>query len=593
MLKLFLKIIKYYGQERKLKITMFMLLSVFAGLLEFVGISLIYPILLLVLEPQTITNNSYIQHIVQIFDIQQAIMLSVILGILTVCLFITKDIIMILFTYLQNRFIVKWKNDINNRIVQNYIYAPYENIQAIKNHEKIYDVTTLTSNVFEIFVMRFFILISNSIIVFLILSLIIIQFRFAAIIVSCLIVLGLFLLNKIFKDKTTKLAPEMVKYSILNNSAVIENINSLKEIRIFGAEQHFLDKFKKIQKRNNEIITENSFYSSIPPYVIEIFMILVLVILAIFAAYQNLDNHYVIIADYGLLVTIAIRIAPLLNRIQTAMNNIRFAKNSASLIVDKYESGILDNVIKIQRNTDKINFSNEIVFEHVSFNYKNCSEKVLQDVSFKIKRGEFVGILGLSGAGKSTVANIIMGLLNVTSGNFKIDKININEENIYGLRDIVGYVPQEINIINSDYRENVAFGEENINDKRVIEVLEQAQLLKMVEEKGGIYAKVSELSQGQKQRLMIARALYRNPEIIIFDEATSSLDVVTENEIVEMLTKLKREKTIIGITHRLSTVKKCDKLLYLKDGIVSDSGTFDELESRYSDFKKLVNLSKI
>lgn len=593
MLKLFLKIIKYYGQERKLKITMFMLLSVFAGLLEFVGISLIYPILLLVLEPQTITNNSYIQHIVQIFDIQQAIMLSVILGILTVCLFITKDIIMILFTYLQNRFIVKWKNDINNRIMQNYIYAPYENIQAIKNHDKIYDVTTLTSNVFEIFVMRFFILISNSIIVFLILSLIIIQFRFAAIIVSCLIVLGLFLLNKIFKDKTTKLAPEMVKYSILNNSAVIENINSLKEIRIFGAEQHFLDKFKKIQKRNNEIITENSFYSSIPPYVIEIFMILVLVILAIFAAYQNLDNHYVIIADYGLLVTIAIRIAPLLNRIQTAMNNIRFAKNSASLIVDKYESGILDNVIKIQRNTDKINFSNEIVFEHVSFNYKNCSEKVLQDVSFNIKRGEFVGILGLSGAGKSTVANIIMGLLNITSGNFKIDKININEENIYGLRDIVGYVPQEINIINSDYRENVAFGEENINDKRVIEVLEQAQLLKMVEEKGGIYAKVSELSQGQKQRLMIARALYRNPEIIIFDEATSSLDVVTENEIVEMLTKLKGEKTIIGITHRLSTVKKCDKLLYLKDGIVSDSGTFDELESRYSDFKKLVNLSKI
>lgn len=593
MLKLFLKIIKYYGQERKLKITMFMLLSVFAGLLEFVGISLIYPILLLVLEPQTITNNSYIQHIVQIFDIQQAIMLSVILGILTVCLFITKDIIMILFTYLQNRFIVKWKNDINNRIMQNYIYAPYENIQAIKNHDKIYDVTTLTSNVFEIFVMRFFILISNSIIVFLILSLIIIQFRFAAIIVSCLIVLGLFLLNKIFKDKTTKLAPEMVKYSILNNSAVIENINSLKEIRIFGAEQHFLDKFKKIQKRNNEIITENSFYSSIPPYVIEIFMILVLVILAIFAAYQNLDNHYVIIADYGLLVTIAIRIAPLLNRIQTAMNNIRFAKNSASLIVDKYESGILDNFIKIQRNTDKINFSNEIVFEHVSFNYKNCSEKVLQDVSFKIKRGEFVGILGLSGAGKSTVANIIMGLLNVTSGNFKIDKININEENIYGLRDIVGYVAQEINIINSDYRENVAFGEENINDKRVIEVLEQAQLLKMVEEKGGIYAKVSELSQGQKQRLMIARALYRNPEIIIFDEATSSLDVVTENEIVEMLTKLKGEKTIIGITHRLSTVKKCDKLLYLKDGIVSDSGTFDELESRYSDFKKLVNLSKI
>ena len=147
--------------------------------------------------------------------------------------------------------------------------------------------------------------------------------------------------------------------------------------------------------------------------------------------------------------------------------------------------------------------------------------------------------------------------------------------------------------INANYRENIAFGEENIDDEKVIEALKQAQLYKTVLEKGGIYTIVSELSQGQKQRLMIARALYRNPEIIIFDEATSSLDVVTENEIVEMLTKLKREKTIIGITHRLSTVKKCDKLIYLKDGTVSDCGTFEELEKRYSDFKKLVNLSKI
>lgn len=187
-----------------------------------------------------------------------------------------------------------------------------------------------------------------------------------------------------------------------------------------------------------------------------------------------------------------------------------------------------------------------------------------------------------------------MGLLNINEGIFKIDDININSDNIFELRNIVGYVPQEINILNSNYRENIAFGDENINDERVTEALKQAQLFEVVEEKGGIYAEnVSELSQGQKQRLMIARALYRNPEIIIFDEATSSLDVVTENEIVEMLTKLKGDKTIIGITHRLSTVKKCDKLIYLNDGIISDCGTFEELENRYSDFKKLVNLSKI
>lgn len=156
-------------------------------------------------------------------------------------------------------------------------------------------------------------------------------------------------------------------------------------------------------------------------------------------------------------------------------------------------------------------------------------------------------------------------------------------------------MPQEVNLLENSFKNNVAWGqdEKNIDDERVIESLKLAQLYDFVQENGGINSVIRGLSQGQKQRLMIARGLYKNPEILIFDEATSSLDVETEHEITKMLTSLKGNKTLIAIAHRLSTLKECDKLIYLKDGVIVDVGTFEELENRHEDFKNLIKLSQI
>ena len=171
----------------------------------------------------------------------------------------------------------------------------------------------------------------------------------------------------------------------------------------------------------------------------------------------------------------------------------------------------------------------------------------------------------------------------------------ITEKNINAFRNLTGYVPQEVNLLENSFKNNVAWGqdEKNIDDERVIESLKLAQLYDFVQENGGINSVIRGLSQGQKQRLMIARGLYKNPEILIFDEATSSLDVETEHEITKMLTSLKGNKTLIAIAHRLSTLKECDKLIYLKDGVIVDVGTFEELENRHEDFKNLIKLSQI
>ena len=231
--------------------------------------------------------------------------------------------------------------------------------------------------------------------------------------------------------------------------------------------------------------------------------------------------------------------------------------------------------------------------ENISFEYEK-DKPVLKNINLEIKQGEFVGIIGLSGSGKTTLADIIMGLLPQSGGKIFVDNKEVTELNISSFRELVGYVPQEGNILEGTFLNNVAWGKssDEIDKNLVIESLKCAKLYEVVEEKGGIEAQIDGLSQGQKQRLLIARALYKRPELIIFDEATSSLDVKIENEITEMLTNIKGKNTIIAIAHRLVTLKQCDRLVYLKEGKIVDTGTFEELAERYVDFQNLINLSK-
>ncbi len=193
-----------------------------------------------------------------------------------------------------------------------------------------------------------------------------------------------------------------------------------------------------------------------------------------------------------------------------------------------------------------------------------------------------------------------MGLLPVDYGNITLDDIFINQRNFFSLRKIIGYVPQNINLVDGSFASNVAWGIDPMDiDYRLVELaLKRAQLWDYVQTfKEKADAKViigsNGLSQGQKQRLAIARALYRNPEILIFDEATSALDVKTENEITEMLKEFKGKKTIIAIAHRLSTLKICDRIVYLKNGEIVDTGTFKELSSLYKEIDTLIKMSNI
>lgn len=594
MLKNLVKFIKYYGKNRRLKIFGFFVISLIAGILEFAGIGLIYPFLMLVTSPQTVIEYKSYATIINFFHINHILTITALMGILIVLMFLSKNLLMILCIYLQNKFVINWKNDLNKMLMKFYLNAPYMQMFKTTNSEKIYNLTALTAQTLETFVMRSFVFFTNSIITLIILALLFIKFPAIALFTVIFVIASMVVLNKFFKHKTEVLAPQMLSFSLKNNNQVLENIKNLKEIRIFSAEKYFFDKFNKVQRENNNVIFKNTFYASIPPYLVEIILVISLIILAGLITFKNYGDSSKIIASYGLILGIVFRIAPSLNRIQVALNHMNSSKDLVKKMNDEYEQNHFDVVSNVTNNNDSLEFNEKIKFEDVSFGYRE-NVSVIKDCSFEIKKGEFVGIIGLSGAGKTTMADILMGLLPVNSGKITVDNEEITEKNINAFRNLTGYVPQEVNLLENSFKNNVAWGqdEKNIDDERVIESLKLAQLYDFVQENGGINSVIRGLSQGQKQRLMIARGLYKNPEILIFDEATSSLDVETEHEITKMLTSLKGNKTLIAIAHRLSTLKECDKLIYLKDGVIVDVGTFEELENRHEDFKNLIKLSQI
>lgn len=594
MLKDLFKFIQYYGKRRKLKIFGFFLVSLISGLFEFIGIGLIYPFLMLIINPQEVIEYKSIVTFINYFHINHILTITAFIGFLIVLMFLFKNLLMILCIYLQNKFVINWKTDLNKMLMKFYLKAPYFNVFRTTNSEKIYNLTILTAQTLETFVIKSFVFFTNSIITAIILSLLFIKFPYVALFSVIFVAISMFMLNKFFKQKTEILAPQMLSYSLKNNNQVIENIKNSKEIRIFSAEDYFLNKFGKIQKENNDVIFRNTFFASIPPYLVEIIMVVALIIFAGLITLKNYGETSKIIASYGLILGVIFRIAPSLNRIQVALNHMNSSKELIKKMNNEYEQNHFDIVANVTTPDKQIKFNDKISLKDVSFEYQE-NTPVLKNVSFEIKKGEFVGIVGLSGAGKTTLADILMGLLPIKSGEIFVDDVKITEENFSTLKNLTGYVPQEISLLEDNFKNNVAWGqdENNINEEFVIESLKQAQLIDVVEKSGGINSMIRGLSQGQKQRLMIARGLYRNSDVLIFDEATSSLDVETEHEITQMLTSLKGNKTIIVIAHRLCTLKECDKLIYLKNGAIVDIGTFEELEKSHDDFKNLIKLSQI
>lgn len=596
----FTRFLKYYGKGRYSKLSVFFVLSCIAGLLEFVGIALIYPFILLIIQPQTIMNSAPYIKFSNLIHSSNLTLITFSLGLVVFIIFITKNLFIIFTQYFQAKFIANWKKSLTLKFMEYYLYTPYIETMRTSQSNKYYVIGSLCNQVIDGFVMRGLNLLTNIIIIFMVISLLLIKFPIAALVTIIFASVSMIIQNRYFKNRTALIASTLAEEYQKYHDTMIESINNLKELKILSSEKIFFEKFEKRENEFRNVQFLQGYYGAIPPYIVEILIVSALLLISAIISIENISDYSTIIASFAIVVAALFRIAPALNRIQTSIININASRDFVKKLNDEYEKCNLTNFkhYDTERN-EKMDFINKITLKNIEFSY-NEDKKVINNLSLEINKGDFIGIIGLSGAGKTTLADIIMGLLPPQSGEIYVDSTKLTNENFSKFRHIIGYVPQQINVLDKSFKENVAWGipDNEINEEGVIKALKAAKLYDFVSQfKDGIDAKPligsNGLSQGQKQRLSIARALYRDPEVLIFDEATSSLDVQVESEITDMLSSLSNSKTIIAIAHRLSTLKACNKLVYLKDGKIVDIGSFEELSQRHADFDRLVKLSSI
>ena len=351
----------------------------------------------------------------------------------------------------------------------------------------------------------------------------------------------------------------------------MQGLSGIKDIKILNREKNFLNIFKV---HNSRFSIADRWYSTLqllPKLLLEILAVIMLSLLILVITMNNSTTSLIpVLAAFA---AAAFRIMPSMNRILTSLQALKFSLPSVEIIYSelKNQSGIKSKK-KINNISDKLNFKNKITIENLSFKYEGSIKNNLDNINFDISKREFVGFVGPSGSGKSTLVNLILGLLEPSNGNILVDGKSISENKV-GWQNIIGYVPQDIYLIDDTIKKNIAFGieEKDIDLMMMDKCLQAAQLSSFVEalpEK--LHTIVGErgvrISGGQLQRIGIARALYNNPKILVLDEATSSLDVDTENKVMEGINKLKGLITILIISHRLSTVEKCDKIFSLSDG---------------------------
>tara|TARA_B100001121_G_C18673435_1_gene615079 strand:+ start:83 stop:1534 length:1452 start_codon:yes stop_codon:yes gene_type:complete len=359
----------------------------------------------------------------------------------------------------------------------------------------------------------------------------------------------------------------------------------IKDIKIFKKEQPFIKSFLNSKKDYEEVMQISEFIRRLPKIILELISILFLIGLTIIFLKGD-KNILNLIPLLSLIAVVVIRFLPSFNTIASELTHIKVYK----LAFENVSKEIIDIKDNSNNFTENINYFNDetnaVKLRDLNFNYVNEEKTIpsLRNFNIEIKKNSMTGIIGKSGAGKSTLINIILGLLTPQSGSVQLQKYKNNNKDLQG----ISYVPQDIFLVDDTLKNNIAFGLENneIDENKVMLCIQEAGLTEFLKlHKEGLHMMIGEkgikLSGGERQRLGIARALYVRPEILILDEATSSLDNETEKKVMKTIQNLKSKCTIIIIAHRLSTIENCDDVFLINQGKLVDSGKLNELKEKY------------
>lgn len=558
------KIKKLFSKNEIKKLLGITIFSIIISLSEVVGLSTIVPFMAMVTNQNIIFENKYLKLIYNFFNFENTKNFIFYFGITIITIFLLKNILNIFFNYVLVSFTRNNYYKFTNRLMNNYLKYPYQNFVKKNSNDLIKNIT-IEANWVVVLIQNCLMMVSEiCVVVFIYIVMLYVDLKitlFVSIFMGInILLIKYFLINKVKKWGKDRFDATQEYYQIIGST-----FGNYKFIKLQSDDESILNNFKISCKKYTEVDKKYTFVQPVPRLILEFLGFSIVVVLIIFSVMMYDENGLAKIMPVISVFFIGLyRILPSVNRIINYYQVVVFYKKSLDIIAEELESEI-ENI-----ENQLIEFNRNIELKNICFEFEKGKE-VLKNINLSIFKGEKVAFVGESGSGKTTLVDLITGLYKPKNGDVYLDDIKLEDKNIGYWRQSIGYIPQEVYLFDGTIADNVVFNRE-YNEKKLIESLKKARIWEFLKKKEGIKTIVGDrgimLSGGQKQRIAIARALYDNPEVLVLDEATSALDNETEEEIMKEIYDVSKDRTLIIVAHRLTTLKDCDRIFVINNGEV-------------------------
>lgn len=553
---------RIFDKKDKLVIGVSIIFSLLTSITEVFGISILFPFMGVLTNPENIYSNKYSKYIYENFFKEDYRKFIIYFGVGIILIFILKNIVTILYNYYTTVVARKLNRKYSNKLLTTYLDFEYINYVK-KNRSEFMRIVTQECGLLVGIFQNIISLISEIFIITLLYGIMIytdwkLTFAMTLFLLVNLLIIKYIVLAEIKKIGKLRESKNKKLYKLVNSI-----FSNYKFIKLKADNFEVKNEFNNIQIEIDKIGIKQNTFLPIPRAILEFsgFFMIVIIILYSVSLYgeEGIKNILPVVSLFFLALY---RMLPSIIRIVGVFQGFAFYAPVPGRIEEEL-SYSLENL-----KNEKVDFSKKIEVKDLEFEYEK-NTPILDKVSLSIEKGDRIAFIGESGSGKTTLVDILMGLYRAKSGKIYVDGVEINNRNLKDWRKKIGYIPQEIYLFDGTVGENVSIGHD-YDEARVIEVLKQAKIWEFFKNKEGVHTKVGDagimLSGGQKQRVGIARALYKEQEILVLDEATSALDDNTEEQIIDELYNLAEDKTLIMIAHRLTTLKKCNKIFQLEKG---------------------------